>query len=71
MKNTNEMVLLYNMDSEKGRKIKFVLIRLGIRIKNISKAQFNQPLGALVGIKEFKLLEEEFKGDAFKEEMMV
>ena len=71
MKNTNEMVLLYNMDSDKGRKIKFVLIRLGVRIKNISKAQFNQPLGALAGIKEFSLLEEEFKGDAFEDEMMV
>lgn len=72
MKNNNEMALLYNFDqTEKGRKVKFALIQMGIRIKNVSKEQFNQPIGGLCGLKEYPLLEEEYNGDGFTEEMLV
>ena len=37
-KNSGAAVLLYNLDgSERARKIKFILVRMGVRIKNIKK----------------------------------
>jgi hypothetical protein len=72
MKNMNEIVLLYNLDNtDKGRKVKFTLIRLGIRIKNISKEQYNQAVGALAGMKEHTLVDEDYTGEGFEEEMIV
>ena len=40
-KNSGAAVLLYNLDgSERARKIKFILVRMGVRIKNIKKEDY-------------------------------
>ena len=50
-KNGSAAVLLYNLDSsERARKIKFILIRMGVRIKNIKKEDYLKPIGALAGV---------------------
>lgn len=67
--------LLYNLEhSEKGKKVKFLLIRMGIRIKNIQPQQYQIPLGILSGVS--KLPEDadafpSYTGEGFEEEMLV
>ncbi len=42
-KNSGAAVLLYNLDgSERARKIKFILVRMGVRIKNIKKRRLSE-----------------------------
>ena len=53
-KNSGAAVLLYNLDgSERARKIKFILVRMGVRIKNIKKEDYlkqKYSLGILLGL---------------------
>lgn len=69
---TGEVVLLYNLtNTEKGRKIKKLLIPLGISIKEISKEQYLQPIGSLVGVKGYEKNNFEYTEEGFFEEMLV
>ena len=40
-----ETVLLYNLNNEKGRKIRFLLVRLGMRIRVVEKEDYGKPIG--------------------------
>ena len=72
MKKTQELVLLYNFqNTEKGRKLKAVLIQMGIRIKNVDKAAFLEPVGSLCGIEGIEKSEKQYEGEGFPEEMLV
>lgn len=69
---SNSVVLLYNFaNTQKGRKIKFVLIRMGIRIKNIDKKDYLQPVGALAGVPNITADQPDYDKDGFTEEMLV
>lgn len=71
-KNTSAVVLLYNLNNtEKERKIKFVLIRMGIKIRTISKSDYLQPIGALAGIPNVEPINELYTEDGFSDEMLV
>ena len=67
----NEIALFYNFSEERMRKAKFALLPLKIRTKAVSKAEFNQPLGVLAGIKDIEPSKTEFDGEGFDEEMIV
>lgn len=71
MKATNELVLLYNISPEKLNKIRFVLIRMGVRNKIIAKEMYLQTIGYLAGIKGFEKKEEEYTGEGFHDEMLI
>lgn len=45
-----EMVLLYNIDEEKAKKIKRVLLLLGIRAKKVTADLYEEKLGVLAGM---------------------
>ena len=66
-----ETVLLYNLNNEKGRKIRFLLVRLGMRIRVIEKEDYGKPLGVLAGMKDVTLENEDAPVEDFDEEMMV
>lgn len=69
---TNASVLLYNLEkTEKGRKVKFILIRMGIHIRNITKEEYLQPIGALAGMSNIEMNKDVYEGDGFHEEMLV
>lgn len=69
---SNSVALLYNFaGTQKGRKIKFVLIRMGIRIKNIEKKDYLQPAGALAGVPGTLADQPEYEKEGFTEEMLV
>ena len=66
-----ETVLLYNLNNEKGRKIRFLLVRLGMRIRVIEKEDYGKPLGVLAGMKDVTLENEDAPVEDFDDEMMV
>ena len=53
------VILFYNLENSKGRTLKMLCLRLKIKIRIITKEQYNQTLGALAGI------------DGFTDEMLV
>lgn len=70
--NSGRAVLLYNLDhSERGRKIKFILVRMGVRIKNIKKEDYLKPIGALAGLSGIEAPDSVYDGSGFTEEMLV
>ena len=66
----NGMVLFYNLDGEKGRSIRMLCLRLGLKIKNIEKEQYLEPIGALAGIPGFECTGEVCT-EAFEDEMLL
>ena len=58
------VILFYNLENSKGRTLKMLCLRLKIKIRIITKEQYNQTLGALAGIDGFPLKDEMlvFKG---------
>lgn len=71
MKLGKEVVLLYNLDNEKGKRIKTILVQMGVRIKNITKEMYTQKVGFLAGIKEFEKKEENYQGEEFLDELII
>lgn len=74
---TKEMVLYYQPEKDrqagnntKAAKLKSVLVRMGIRIKNISTDQVGQTIGYLAGYEGFEEQEEQLI-PTLEEEMMV
>ena len=49
-----ETVLYYTPQSTKSRTLKGILVRMGIRIRNISQQQVNQTVGMLAGVPGFE-----------------
>ncbi len=62
-------VLLYNLDTEKGRKIKALCLTLKFRARSVGPEEFSQPLDALLGLASQQEGAEE--GEAFSQEMLV
>lgn len=54
MANKNLAVLLYNLDNEKGKAIKKLCIKNGIKIKIVEKELYTKTIGSLAKIKGFE-----------------
>lgn len=66
-----EEILLYNLDNEKGRRIKELCTLLKIRFKSVLPADYPEPIGAIAGIEGIEKKNIPFSGPAFADEMMV
>lgn len=65
-------VLLYNFtDKKRTEKVKFIFVLLGIKIKNVRKEEYLQPIGTLAGLPGMEAEEECYEGEGFPEEMIV
>ena len=62
-------VLLYNLDSEKGRKIKALCLVLKLRARSVPLEDFAMPLNSLLGLAPRE--EAPSPGEPFGEEMLV
>ena len=62
----NSVALLYNFNEEKLKMIKMVCMMMQVRFKEVARAEYEQPLGALLGISGI-----ENHGEEFQEEMLV
>ena len=71
IKPSGETVLLYNMDNEKSRKLKMLMIRMGIRIRMVDKEDYGSPVGILAGLKEITLEDPNAEVMDFNDEMMI
>lgn len=72
MRRGQELVLLYEIgDKERERKLKLILIKLGIRIKLVKKEEYLEPLSYLAKLKGSELRKEEYEGEPLGDEMMV
>ena len=61
----HELVLYYNPEvSSKVMKLKGVLVRMGVRIRNVAPEQVTETVGALAGISGYKRAEQETAPDA-------
>ena len=52
IKPSGETVLLYNLDNDKGRKLRFLLVRMGMRIRVVNPEEYSLPVGVLAGMKD-------------------
>lgn len=62
-------VLLYNLDTEKGRRIKALCLTLKLRARSVEPEAFAQPLDAVLGLAPPS--QEPEAGEAFSQELMV
>lgn len=62
-------VLLYNLENEKGRKIKLLCLTQKLRAKAVSPAEYRETVGALAGFGE--RTGAPYIGPGFSEEMLV
>lgn len=70
MKNGSS-VLLYNMaGTKRGRELKFILVQLGAKIKNVEKEEYLKPIGELLKITPATETVN-YEGEGFSEEMLV
>lgn len=72
MRRGRELVLLYEIDGrEREKKLKLILVKLGIRIKLVQKEEYLEPLSYLAKLKESESRKEKYEGEPLGEEMMV
>ena len=58
----HETALLYNLkDTDIGRQLKLILIKMKVRIRMVEASQYLQPIGFLAGIKDMEGSESVFQ----------
>lgn len=71
MKPSGETVLLYNVPDEKSRKLRMLMVRMGMRFRVVDPSDYDKPVGVLAGIKDATLENPEAEVQVFEDEMMV
>jgi len=66
-----EMILLYEIEGEKARKLKTIFVQNGIKIKTVAKNEYLKPIGVLTGVLDEAETSEEYEGELLGEEMLV
>ena len=66
-----EEVLLYNLDNEKGRRIRQLCAAMRIKVRVVDRADYLEPVGAVAGIPGVPRTGAPFAGPSFLDEMMV
>ena len=62
---------MYNLDSEKGRKIKMICLKMKLRIIMVSSGQYLEPIGSLGGVSGIEPGGTVYEGNGFGDEMLV
>lgn len=71
------LILFYNLNNEKGRKIKLICLKLKIRIRPVAPEDYLKPVGTLAGYKELPVTDagnaktSARENDGFSDEMIV
>ena len=71
IKPSGETVLLYNMNHEKARKLKMLMVRMGMRIRVVDKNDYAKPVGLLAGLKDITLENPDAEVLDFDDEMII
>ena len=67
----NGAVYFYNLNSERGRKIRMLCLTLGLKIRGVDRAQYTEAIGAIAGVPGYSLSGETYKGEGFEDEMLI
>ena len=67
----NGAVYFYNLNSERGRKIRMLCLTLGLKIRVVDRAQYTEAIGAITGVPGYSLSGETYKGEGFEDEMLI
>ena len=51
----NGAVYFYNLNSERGRKIRMLCLTLGLKIRVVDRAQYTEAIGAIAGVPGYSL----------------
>ena len=62
------LLLMYNLDSDKGTRLRLLCMKLHIRFRSVAPSEYGQPVGALAG---FCPAEPDASAPAFDDEMLV
>lgn len=68
---SNSVALLYNFQGEKLQMTKMACMMLQVRFKEVAKTDYQQPLGALLGLAGINADAETYLGEELQEEMLV
>lgn len=72
MRRGQELVLLYEINGkDREKKLKLILVKLGIRIKLVQKEEYLEMLAYLAKIKGSESVKEKYDGELLGDEMMV
>lgn len=72
MRRGQELVLLYEINGkDREKKLKLILVKLGIRIKLVQKEEYLETLVYLAKIKGSESVKEKYDGELLGDEMMV
>ena len=67
-----ETILLFHVpDKDTLLKIEMALFPLHVRLRRVAKEDYNQPLGALAGIKDIPKLSESYEGEELDDTLFV
>lgn len=67
-----ETVLLFNLPDRKARlQVEKALFPLHVRLRSVPRADYNQPLGVLAGLKDLPPAEGTYEGDELPDTMFV
>lgn len=64
-------VLMYNLNPEKKRRLTIVCMKLKLRVMNVSKEQYAEPIGYLAGVSGMESCGQAYEGEGFSDEMLV
>lgn len=66
---SHSLALLYNFQDEKLKMTKMVCMMMQVRFKEVALSEYNQPLGALLGLLDIDAVTEGYTGTELQEEM--
>lgn len=68
---SHSLALLYNFQDEKLKMTKMVCMMMQVRFKEVALSEYNQPLGALLGLLDIDAVTEGYTGTELQEEMLL
>ena len=67
----NGAVYFYNLNSAKGRQIRMLCLKQGLKIRVVDQSQYEEAIGAIAGVPGYVLKESTYSGEGFSEEMLI
>lgn len=72
MPQNTETALLYNLkNSDSGRKLTLILLKMKVRIRSVDPSQYLQPIGLLAGLRNLSGTANSYEGPNFSEPMLL
>lgn len=64
-------VYLYNMAGDRSRMIRLLCVKLGLKVREVSPAEYGMSLGAMTGTEGYEPEPASYEGQGFEDEMLL